>query len=108
MSSSSRAGAVKLALQSSADRLLLETDRTGQLQGIPLERGTIRKFLEILEAHTCPALRKGRVHRESDCVDGIALVGGNLRDGRSGLGGRLSLLVPREPDLEVSILSHRE
>src|ERR1700758_440289 len=87
---------------------LLETDRAGDLQGESLERRSIREFLKVLETQARLPSREGRVHCESERVDGVALLRCCRSDVRPGLARRLTLFVPGESDLKVQLLRARE
>src|SRR5439155_24406757 len=52
----------------------LKGNRARDLERISLECRPVREFIEVLESHVCPSLRKGDVYRDSHRIDGVTLV----------------------------------
>src|SRR5262245_39748704 len=83
---------------------LLERHRSRDLQRVTLERRSVEKLFEILQAQAHLALRQGNVRRETQRIDPVtraALRGG---DGRPGLVRRLPLSVADEAELQLRVV----
>src|SRR3982751_4907484 len=86
----------------------LERHRTGDLQRVTLKRGSIREFLEVLEAEAELPRRQHHGRRETERVDPVACAPLCRSDGRSCLISRLPLAVAGHPELQLRLVGNMD
>src|SRR3954451_11862860 len=95
-------------MRSPYPQFTLERHRAGDLQRITLKRGSIREFLEVLEAEAELPRRQYHVRRETERVDAVACAPLWRSDGRSCLISGLPLAVADHPELQLRVVGNTD
>src|SRR3954453_17938780 len=89
------------AISSLLTNVGLKSDRSSNLEGIPLIRRAVREFLKVLETQARPSPREHCAKSKSQRVDAVAFLRLGQRNPRPGPGAGLTLLVTGQSSLKV-------